>query len=225
MANFSSPYLTCNVLSGITTSMREKEPDLFEAYIADVIDAFGGYKKLAERAMSQVSDEEFFRGRGGDSNSIAILVKHISGNQKSRWTNFLTEDGEKEDRDRDSEFEVYGESRADLSGAWDQGWQTLFDALGSLTADDLAKTVLIRGEEHIVFQAISRQLTHYAYHIGQIVLMAKEMKGPDWQTLSVPKNRSKEFNSYIAERIEGGVSKTNPLEGTEGFAERLGDGK
>jgi hypothetical protein len=201
--------------------MAKTEIDLLKIYIGDVSDTFRGYKKLGEIGMAQVNDEEFFRFRGEDANSIALIIKHIAGNLRSRWRNFLTEDGEKPDRDRDSEFEHFGETRAELMEAWEAGWRTLFEAIDSLTPEDLSRTVLIRGETHSLFQAINRQLTHYAYHIGQIVLVAKETKGSKWNSLSVPKNRSKEFNSYIADRIEGGVDKTDPLEGAEGFAEKL----
>lgn len=218
MANFSAVYLTCRLWTGITFYMAFSETGLLETYLADVSNCFRGYKKLAERALEQVDDEEIMGSRGGGSNSIALIVKHIAGNQRSRWRDFLTEDGEKPDRNRDFEFEYGGESREDLMKAWEDGWRTMFGSIDSLAPEDLSKTVLIRGERHSVFQAISRQLTHYAYHIGQIVLLAKEIRGDEWKTLSVPKGRSNDFNAYMAERIEGGAVNTNPLEGTELFS-------
>ncbi|MFN0139875.1 MAG: DUF1572 family protein [Pyrinomonadaceae bacterium] len=173
---------------------------VLENYHGDAIYSFRNYKKLAERAIEQVSDEQFFTKIDEEANSIAIIVKHIAGNLHSRWRDFLTTDGEKPDRNRDTEFELIGDSRESLMTFWETGWQTLFDNLEPLTEDDFAKTVTIRGEPHTVIEAINRQLTHYTYHVGQIVLLAKHFKSATWQTLSVPKNKSAEFNKYLAEK-------------------------
>ena len=169
-------------------------------YKDDALNSFRSYKRLAERAIEQVSDAEFFHPIDGEANSIAVIVKHISGNLHSRWTDFLTTDGEKPNRNRDTEFEIIADTRESLMQFWEAGWQTLFDTLGSLTEDDFSRTVAIRSEPHTVVEAINRQLTHYSYHIGQIVLLAKHYRSSEWKTLSVPRNRSAEFNRFIAAR-------------------------
>lgn len=152
-------------------------------------------KRQAERAMAQVGDEDFFRSPDAESNSIAIIVKHVAGNMRSRWTDFWTSDGEKPDRDRDSEFIVGpGETRPRILERWEDGWRRLFDALAALRPDDLEKTVRVRGEPHTVLEAINRQMTHYATHVGQIVYLAKHWAGPRWQTLSIPRGKSREFD-------------------------------
>jgi len=162
---------------------------------------FAKLKALAEGAMKQVDDAQFFAVPAPDANSIAHVVKHMAGNARSRWTNFLTEDGEKADRRRDTEFELGAEdTRAAVMLAWEAGWQALDQALGPLGADDLLRTVTIRGEGHTVLQAIDRQLTHYGYHVGQIVLLARIVKGADWSTLSVPRGQSEQFNAKMRER-------------------------
>ncbi len=150
--------------------------DPLENYLTDSLQTFRNYKKLAERAIAQVSDEEFFRQIDAESNSIAIIVKHIAGNLHSRWRDFLTTDGEKEDRHRDTEFELIDESRESLMQFWDTGWQTLFDNIGPLTPEDFEQKVTIRGEPHTVVEAINRQLAHYPMHIGQIVFLAKHLR-------------------------------------------------
>lgn len=172
---------------------------IIENYLSDAIASFRNYKKLAEKAMEQVSDEEFFRLIDAESNSIAIIAKHIAGNLKSRWTDFLTSDGEKDFRDRDSEFVSENETRESLMKFWEEGWQTLFDALEPLTAKDFEKTITIRNQPHTICEAINRQLTHYSYHIGQITFLAKHFRSAEWQTLSVPKNKSLEFNAFMEE--------------------------
>src|SRR5262245_23510631 len=145
--------------------------------------------------MAQVADADLFRAPDPESNSIALVVKHIAGNMRSRWTDFLTTDGEKPDRDRDTEFEVGAADTArSLRERWEQGWKLLFDALAGLTPADLTRTVPIRGEPHTVLQAIQRQLTHYAYHVGQIVYVARHWAGPGWKSLSIPKGKSREFD-------------------------------
>ena len=173
--------------------------DIVAGYHADALISFRNYKKLAERAIEQVSDEEFFNAIDTEANSIAVVVKHIAGNLRSRWSDFLTSDGEKPDRNRDTEFELIDDTRESLMKSWDEGWQTLFDAIEPLTPDDFSKTITIRGQSHTVIEAINRQITHYSYHIGQIVLLAKHFRSTEWKTLSVPKIRSAEFNQFLAE--------------------------
>lgn len=189
-------------------------------YLDDAIRSFRSYKRLAERALEQVSDDEFFLQIDEESNSLALIVKHIAGNQRSRWTDFLTTDGEKPDRHRDTEFELNDETRESLMAFWEAGWATLFETLESLTADDLDKTITIRGEPHTVVEAINRQLTHYPYHIGQIVFLAKHLRASEWKTLSVPRNRSAEFNKFLAERQAEGSEPLDRLEVTNEFAKR-----
>jgi hypothetical protein len=171
-------------------------------YLDDALSTFRDYKALAEKAFEQVSDEEFFVVLDEEANSIGVIVKHIVGNMRSRWTNFLTTDGEKPDRHRDMEFELEGQATKDeLLAEWEAGWRCVFSALEPLTAEDvLERKVLIRGEEHSIIEAINRQLTHYAYHIGQIVLLAKHFKSTEWKSLSIPRNRSAEFNAFLAEQ-------------------------
>ncbi|MBX3291965.1 MAG: DUF1572 domain-containing protein [Acidobacteria bacterium] len=188
-----------------------------ENYLADAISSFRSYKRLAERALEQVSDEEFFARIDDESNSLAVIVKHIAGNLRSRWTDFLTTDGEKPDRYRDTEFELIGDTRESLMQYWEAGWQTLFDTLEALSADDVSKTVTIRGEPHTVVEAINRQLTHYAYHVGQIVFLAKHLRAKEWKTLSVPRNRSAQFNEFLAKRRSEGTSRLGHLEATMEF--------
>ena len=146
---------------------------IIQNYHSDALESFRSYKKLAERAIEQVSDEEFFRSIDAEANSIAVVIKHIAGNLHSRWSDFLTTDGEKPSWNRALEFETVGDTRESLMNFWETGWQTLFDNIGPLTAEDFSKTINIRGEPHSIVEAINRQLTHYAYHIGQIVLLAK----------------------------------------------------
>jgi hypothetical protein len=161
-----------------------------QSYLEETIREFRRLKDLADRGMAQVRDEEFFVTLDPESNSIAVIVKHMAGNMRSRWTDFLTSDGEKPDRKRDSEFEIeVRDSKESLLKRWENGWRFLFDAVTPLKPEDLNKTVLIRGEPHSVIQAINRQLTHYAYHVGQIVFLAKHFVGERWQTLSVPRRK------------------------------------
>lgn len=158
---------------------------IIENYLKDANASFRNYKKIADKAMAQISDEEFFKTIDAESNSIAMIVKHIAGNQKSRWTDFLNSDGEKETRNRDTEFEMFDETRESLMEFWETGWQTLFSAIEPLTANDFSKFVSIRGEPHTITEAINRQLTHYAYHIGQITFLAKHFRSTDWKSLSL----------------------------------------
>lgn len=187
-----------------------------ENYLKDAIESFRSYKNLAEKALAQTGDEEFFRVIDAEANSIAVIVKHLAGNLRSRWTLFLTTDGEKPDRHRDAEFELTAETRGDLMLFWENGWRALFDSLESLGAEDLEKTVLIRGEEFTVHKAVSRALAHAAYHIGQIALLAKHYRSSDWQTLSIPKNKSAEYTAWLGER----ENKGNYLEATDEFVEK-----
>ena len=157
------------------------------SYLEDSLTVFQQYKQFAERAMAQVSDEQLFALLDGEANSIALIVKHMAGNMRSRWTNFLTTDGEKPDRNRDSEFEEPPATRQELMRLWDDGWRLVFAAIEPLTEADLARTVTIRGEPHSVMQAIQRQIAHYAQHIGQIILLAKHFAGAEWRSLTIPK--------------------------------------
>lgn len=190
-------------------------------YLGDALKSFRNYKKLAERAIEQVSDEEFFAAIDEEANSIAVVVKHIGGNLCSRWTFFLTTDGEKDFRDRDTEFETISDTRESLMEFWETGWQTLFDAIEPLSADDFSQTVTIRGQPHTVVEAINRQLTHYAYHVGQIVLLAKHFRSTEWKTLSVPKNRSAEFNRFLAEKQASGDTSTDRMEAPIEFVSEI----
>ncbi|MGD0437441.1 MAG: DUF1572 domain-containing protein [Bryobacteraceae bacterium] len=167
------------------------------SYMVDSLDLFRFYKQLGERAMAQVTDEQLVAVLDGEMNSIAVIVKHMAGNMRSRWTDFLTSDGEKPDRNRDSEFVEPPATREALLALWEEGWQCLFGALEPLSEEDLQRTVTIRGEAHSVMQAINRQVAHYSYHVGQIVLLAKHFKRDEWQSLSVPRRQSGEFNRRV----------------------------
>jgi hypothetical protein len=167
------------------------------SYIEDSIAIFQQYKKLAERAMEQVSDEHLFRVLDPEMNCIGQIVKHLSGNMRSRWTDFLTTDGEKPDRNRDSEFVDPPASREAMLALWQAGWQRLLETLSSLSDQDLARTVKIRSEAHSVMQAVNRQIAHTAYHCGQIVLLSKHFGSNNWQALTVPRGKSEEFNRRV----------------------------
>jgi Protein of unknown function (DUF1572) len=176
-------------------------------YLEDALQTFRDYKKLCERAFAQLSGEDFFRTIDEESNSIAVIMKHLAGNMISRWTDFLTTDGEKSDRNRDMEFVMLPETtRDEMLAYWEKGWQTVFAAIEPLKPDDLMRIVTIRGQDHTVVQAINRQISHYANHIGQIVYLAKHFKSKDWQTLSVPKNKSAEFNAYLEEKMKASAA-------------------
>jgi len=168
------------------------------SYLKDSLDVFRYYKKLAERAMAQCPDDALFQSLDAESNSIAIIVKHMARNMRSRWTDFLTTDGEKPDRNRDTEFEDAPKTRPALMELWERGWKQVFDALEPLGDEDLVRTIPIRTEPHSVMQAINRQVAHYSYHVGQIVYVAKHFAGNKWQTLTVPKKKSAEFNARVA---------------------------
>jgi uncharacterized damage-inducible protein DinB len=168
------------------------------SYLEDSLTLFRYYKKLCDDAMAQVADEELTRVLDGEMNSIAQIVKHMAGNMRSRWTDFLTSDGEKPDRNRDGEFVDPPASREALRAIWEDGWNRIFTALGPLTEADMSRTVTIRGEPHSIMQAINRQMAHYAYHCGQIVMLAKHFRGENWKSLSVPRNKSADFNRAVA---------------------------
>lgn len=167
------------------------------SYLEDSQTLFRYYKKLGEDAMAQVTDEQLYAVLDPEANSIAITVKHIAGNMRSRWTNFLITDGEKPDRNRDTEFEEPPATREGLMQVWQAGWERVFGALEPLSDADLGRTVTIRGEAHSVMQAINRQAAHYAYHVGQIVLLAKHFRQAEWRSLSVPRGKSAEFNKRV----------------------------
>jgi hypothetical protein len=174
---------------------------LSTSYLQDSIGLFRYYKKLADRAMAQCPDDALFIALDAESNSIAVIVKHMSGNMRSRWLDFLTSDGEKPDRNRDTEFEAPPNTRAQLLEMWERGWKYLFDALEPLTEADLARTITIRTEPHSVMQAINRQIAHYAHHVGQILFLAKHLtftKTGKWESLSVPRGKSAEINAKVA---------------------------
>ena len=160
-------------------------------YLDDSRKAMRAYKKLAEKALDQLKDDEYFLTLDDESNSVAVVMKHMAGNMFSRWTDFLNTDGEKPNRNRDYEFVIESDTtKDDVRDYWERGWQCVFDALDPLQIEDLEKIVYIRGEEHTVVMAINRQLMHYAYHIGQIVYLAKHFRATGWSSLSIPRNRS-----------------------------------
>ena len=163
-------------------------------YLPSTKKLFAYYKKLGDEAMAQVADDNLFFQTNEASNSIAIIVQHLAGNMLSRWTDFLTTDGEKEWRNRDAEFETNITNRQDLLVFWNKGWQCVMDALEPLTESDLDKIVYIRNEGHTVLEAINRQLAHYPYHVGQIVFLAKMLNDSEWKSLSIPKNKSNAYN-------------------------------
>ena len=162
-------------------------------FLEDSIQEFMKYKAMGDKSLQRLSDEELHYTTDPESNSIAIIVKHMSGNMISRWTDFLTTDGEKPTRKRDSEFEDYKESREELIKIWEDGWKVFMDTLHSLHPEDMMATVYIRKEPHTVMKAFIRQLTHYAYHVGQMIYLAKHIKGDSWESLSIPKGKSSEF--------------------------------
>jgi hypothetical protein len=167
------------------------------SYLTSVFKEFQRYETLGRKTMAQLDEDQLFFQFSPEVNSIAILVKHLHGNMLSRWTEFLTTDGEKEWRNRDGEFENSLKTRKDLYLLWTEGWNLVFDAVESLSDSDLEKTVKIRGRKHTVIEAINRQVAHYAYHIGQMVYMAKILSGADWKTLSIPRGGSLEYNKRL----------------------------
>jgi hypothetical protein len=174
--------------------------DPASVYLEETRHLFRTYKQMAESAMAQVSEADLFRQLDDESNSVAIIAKHISGNLRSRWTDFLTSDGEKPDRHRDSEFEEPTLRREEMMASWEAGWSALLSALDSLSGEDLDRTVYIRGQAHSVLKAMQRSLAHTASHVGQIVFMSKHLCGPRWKTLSIPRGKSEEFSRALPER-------------------------
>ena len=170
--------------------------------LSAVVDEFQKIKKLADKAVAQLADEQLHVKIDPEANSVAIIMRHMAGNMRSRWVGFLTTDGEKPDRMRDREFEEVSPARAELMVEWEHGWQCLFDAITPLTDADLARTVLIRSEPLSVYQAMSRQVAHYAGHSYQILLLAKHLLGPDWKTLSIPRGQSEEFNRRMLAKLK-----------------------
>jgi hypothetical protein len=170
---------------------------LTTSYLEDSLTLLRYYKKLGDGAMAQVTAEQLYETIDPEVNSIAVTVKHMAGNMRSRFVDFLTADGEKPDRDRDSEFTDPPPAREALLQLWEQGWDCVFRALGPLSEADMSRTVFIRGEGHSVMQAINRQVAHYSYHTGQIVLLAKHFQHERWKPLTVPRNRSAEFNKSV----------------------------
>jgi hypothetical protein len=183
-------------------------PDVAARYLDEAHRQMRGHKRLAEGAMAQLKDHELFLTLDAESNSIAIIVKHMAGNMRSRFTNFLTSDGEKPDRHRDQEFELDATTtRGDLTTWWEEGWARVFSTIEGLTPDDVMRTVTIRGEPHSVLQAINRQIAHYAYHTGQIVFLAKHFRSSKWRTLSIARGKSEEFNAKSPKTSEKGLPK------------------
>jgi hypothetical protein len=172
--------------------------DLAAHYLEEARRQFRGHKRMGEGAMAQLRDEEFFATLDLESNSVAILVKHLAGNMRSRFTDFLTTDGEKPDRFRDQEFELTSATtREEVMKWWEEGWSRVFAAIDTLKPEDVTRTVTIRGEPHSVLQAINRQIAHYAQHIGQIVFLAKHLRASDWKTLSIPRGQSEDYKRVV----------------------------
>lgn len=176
-------------------------PDLATHYLEEIGRQFRGHKRLAEGAIAQVKDEELFETLDPEANSIAVLIKHMAGNMRSRFTDFLTSDGEKADRHRDQEFEMNSKpTRAQLMRWWEDGWAYVFVALDTVKPEYVLNTVTIRAEPHTVLQALNRAVAHYAQHTGQIVFLAKHLRSSEWKTLSVPRGKSEEFNRKMTEK-------------------------
>jgi hypothetical protein len=176
--------------------MEERE------YLEEAMRQFRGLKKTADRALAQASGSDFFTALDPGSNSLALIVKHLAGNMRSRWTDFLTSDGEKPDRHRDSEFAIEdGDTREDLLRRWEEGWALTYSAIGPLSTEDFSRTVAIRGQPHSVLKAINRQIAHYAYHVGQLVFLAKHFAGSRWETLSIARGKSEEFNKNFKSKV------------------------
>jgi len=171
---------------------------IVQNYFDDAIASFKSYKKLADKAIAQLKDEEFFVSLDEEANSVAVIMKHMAGNMFSRWTDFLTTDGEKPNRNRDMEFVIEANTtKDDVFNYWERGWACVFAAIEPLKLEDFEKTVMIRSEPHTVVQAINRQMTHYSYHIGQIVFLAKHFRSAEWNSLSIPRNKSADFNATM----------------------------
>jgi Protein of unknown function (DUF1572) len=192
---------------------------IVQNYLDDARSALRAYKKLADKAIAQMKDEEFFITLDDESNSVAIVMKHMAGNMFSRWTDFLTSDGEKPNRNRDLEFVIEPQTgKDDVIAYWERGWACVFEALEPLRPEDFEKTVKIRGEEHTIAQAINRQLMHYAYHVGQIVFLAKHFRSAEWKSLSIPRNRSTDFNAYLTDK-PGVADREKQFDAAAGFSQ------
>ena len=184
--------------------------NLAQHFLEEAIKSYRSQKALADKAMAQLKDEEFLVSLDEESNSIGVIIKHLVGNMFSRWTDFLTTDGEKPDRNRDMEFVLTGDTtREELLRRWDEGWSCTFKALESLRPEDVERRVFIRGEEHTVLKAIIRQNAHYAQHIGQIIFLAKHFRSSEWKSLSIPRNRSIEFNARMADEFRQASSESD----------------
>ncbi|MCE9538932.1 MAG: DUF1572 domain-containing protein [Bacteroidetes bacterium] len=194
--NWAWNYVTYDQSLRLIFKQKSKNKTSLEKhFLENTIGVFKSYKTLAEKAFVQLKSDEYFHYQPtAESNSIAVIIKHLSGNMISRWTDFLTTDGEKLNRNRDFEFVEARETREQLIELWNKGWETFLDTLNSLNEDDLMKTITIRAEKLTVTQALNRQTAHYAYHIGQIIFLAKQIKNTEWQSLSIPKNKSQEFS-------------------------------
>src|SRR5512146_2189188 len=192
---------------------------LHEQYLDEIRRQMRGYKRMGEGALNQLQGDEFFRALDPESNSVAVLVKHIAGNMRSRFTDFLTSDGEKPDRHRDQEFDLSSSTTPqEVLRWWEQGWSIVLDTIGSLKPEDLERTVTIRDEPHTVLQALNRALAHYAAHVGQIVFLAKHLRASEWKTLSIPRGKSEEFNARLKadtgpKQFERGVPKEEARSG------------
>jgi hypothetical protein len=180
-------------------------PDVFTRhYLNDAVRQFHSLKDLADGALAQIGDERFFTVLDAEANSLAMLLKHLAGSMQARWRAFPATADDPPDRHRDREFAVEeGETKRDLIDRWEAGWQTLFEALARLTPEDMANTVDIRGQSHSMMEAINRQLTHYAYHVGQIVFLAKHFQSNAWQSLSIPRGQSEHFSTTVRKQCEG----------------------
>ena len=190
-------------------------------YLDDARSALRAYKKLADKAIAQLKDDEFFVTIDEEANSVAVVMKHMAGNMFSRWTDFLTSDGEKPDRNRDMEFVIEpNTTKDDVIDYWERGWQCVFAAIDPLEVSDFEKTVTIRGEVHTIAQALNRQLMHYSYHIGQIAFLAKHFRSAEWQSLSIPKNRSAEFNAHLAANPGAAADRQKQFDDVVAFAEK-----
>jgi len=177
--------------------------DLGRHFLENSVKEFRGVKALADKALAQLDDKQFFASPDAETNSVAINVKHIAGNLRSRWTDFLTTDGEKPDRNRDQEFLIAADaSRAEIMAMWEKYWQLVLDTVKSLSPDDVVREVVIRSEPHSVLQAINRQIAHYALHTGQIIFLAKHLTGSEWKTLSVPRGQSEAVNAAYAAKFK-----------------------
>ncbi|MER2000671.1 MAG: DUF1572 domain-containing protein [Lysinibacillus sp.] len=177
--------------------------DFGREYLNVVLERFKSVKELGDKTIHQLSEDDIHWVLNDESNSVAVIVKHVSGNMVSRWSDFLTTDGEKPNRNRDQEFEYTILSKQELIKVWEKGWNVLFETLSNLQVQDLLKNIYIRSESHTVIDAIERQMAHYAYHVGQIVYIGKQVKGTDWKSLSIPKGQSEVFLQYMQEKHNG----------------------